>query len=432
MQALFEINEGVRGPELSAELVARDNVAGMPKQNLQHLKRLPLERKAGTPFAQFARAGIEFERAETQQTRGWMARLIVVHQNSAQATTEWLPPIPLRAIIQPFGRVLRMKGSRKLRLSARTLLAIASITVVLAARASATDVPQDAIRGEEHYVMRDGLRIYLWEKYLPGRIGSLAQTGKVVLLVHGGTRSGRSLYDVQIRDYSLMDYLAQHDYDVWAIDIHGYGHSDKPDDWVDAKSAAADISAGVEYITKLRGVSKVDLLGCSAGTQRAGLYAMEHPERVARLILYAGFWKGSEEFREMNRKRLENGGQPLPRTRPTTEADFLDGFVTGQFEQDVVDESVRVGMQNDRQRPNVFAEYAKLPILDPKRIVVPTLIIFGVKDFAANDADLLPFFEQLNTHDKSYVVLPDSGHMMILERGHRQLQHEILSFLDRP
>ena len=33
----------------------------------------------------------------------------------------------------------------------------------------------------------------------------------------------------QIRDYSLMDLLATNGYDVWAIDIHGYGHSDKTD-----------------------------------------------------------------------------------------------------------------------------------------------------------------------------------------------------------
>jgi pimeloyl-ACP methyl ester carboxylesterase len=42
--------------------------------------------------------------------------------------------------------------------------------------------------------------------------------------------------DLQIRDYSLMDLLAEHDYDVWAIDIHGYGRSDKPKDWIDARS----------------------------------------------------------------------------------------------------------------------------------------------------------------------------------------------------
>jgi hypothetical protein len=38
------------------------------------------------------------------------------------------------------------------------------------------------IRGKEHYVMRDGLRIYLWEKYRPDREGSFFRTGKVALL----------------------------------------------------------------------------------------------------------------------------------------------------------------------------------------------------------------------------------------------------------
>jgi len=321
-----------------------------------------------------------------------------------------------------------MKSTEKLRWPAPLVAA----SILIATVASAADLPKETVRGEEHYVTRDGIRLYLWEKYLPSRATSFAQTGKVVLLVHGGTRSGRSIYDLEIRDYSIMDFLAQHDYDVWSIDIHGYGHSDKTDDWVDAKSAAADIAAGVDYITRTRRISKIHLLGASAGTQRAGLYAMDHPEKVARLILHAPFWKGSEAFQELNRKRIENGGQPLPRRRPTTEQDFRDGFIPGQFEQDVVDESVKIGMQNDRERPNIFVEYAKLPILDPIRISVPTMIIFAEKDSIANDKDLLPFFEQLNTHDKSYVMLPEGGHMMILEKGHRRLQHDILSFLDQP
>jgi pimeloyl-ACP methyl ester carboxylesterase len=50
-----------------------------------------------------------------------------------------------------------------------------------------------------------------------------------------------------------MDFLAQNGYDVWAVDIHGYGHSEKTaNDWIDSHSAAADIAAAVEYITKLR------------------------------------------------------------------------------------------------------------------------------------------------------------------------------------
>ena len=187
-------------------------------------------------------------------------------------------------------------------------------------------------------------------------------------------------------------FSAQNGYDVWAIDIHGCGHSDKTaTDWIDSHSAATDIAAAVEYITKLRRVAKINLLGGSAGTQRAGVFTMDHPDKVAKLILYAGFWKGTAEFGEFNRKRIENGGQPLPRYRASTEQDFRDGFAQGQFQEDVVQESTKGGLQMDPQRPNIFVEWAKLPILDPARITVPTMIIHGEKDFAAKDEDLLPF-----------------------------------------
>jgi pimeloyl-ACP methyl ester carboxylesterase len=179
-------------------------------------------------------------------------------------------------------------------------------------------------------------------------------------------------------------------------------------------------------------VSKVNLLGGSAGSERAGVYAMDHPDKVAKLILYAGFWKGTAEFREFNRKRIENGGQPLPQYRATTEEDFRSDFIDGQFEEEVVEESVRVGLQMDPLRPNIFVEYKNLPILDPARITVPTMIIHGEHDRIANEEDLLPFYAQLATHDKQYVLLPNGGHMLILEKDHRRFQHEVLQFFDRP
>jgi pimeloyl-ACP methyl ester carboxylesterase len=236
-----------------------------------------------------------------------------------------------------------------------------------------------------------------------------------------------------------MDVLAKNGYDVWAIDIHGYGHSDKTDkDWSGVQSAAADIGAAVEYIAKLRGVSKVDLLGWSAGTQRAGLYAMQHPERVAKLILYAPHWKGTAQYREGVRKRIENGGKPLGQYRINTEVAARSDFVAGelardpQFEEDVVALYAREALQTDPKSPNAFIDNAHLPILDPLKITVPTMLIFGEYDYAAEEEDLLPFFSQLKTRDKQYVFLPHGGHALMLEKDHRRFQHEVLSFFDRP
>lgn len=295
------------------------------------------------------------------------------------------------------------------------------------------------ILGEAHYAMRDGLRIYLWEKHQAGLEDSFATSGKVALLVHGGTWSGRPDFDLQIRDYSLMDFLATNGYDVWAIDIHGYGHSDKTDkDWSGVQSAAADLDAAVEYIVKLRGVSSVNLLGWSAGTQRAGLYAMQHQERIRKLILYAPHWKGTADYRDRVRKRIENGGKPLGQYRVNTEAAARSDFVEGelaqhpQFEEDVVAFYAREALQTDPQSPNAFVDNANGPILDPQQIVVPTMLIFGEHDYVAKEEDLLPFFSQLKTRDKRYVLLPHGGHALMLEKDHRRFQHEVLGFFDRP
>jgi pimeloyl-ACP methyl ester carboxylesterase len=301
------------------------------------------------------------------------------------------------------------------------------------------DAPTNSISGKAHYAIRDGLRIYLWEKHATGLEDSFGVTGKVALLVHGGTWSGRPDFDLQIRDYSLMDFLAKNSYDVWAIDIHGYGHSDKTDkDWSGVQSAAADIDAAVEYITKLRDVDKIDLLGWSAGTQRAGLYAMQHPKRVAKLILYAPHWKGTAGYRDRVRKRIDNGGKPLGQYRRNTEAAARSDFVEGelarhpQFEEDVVALYVKEALQTDPKSPNAFVDNANLPILDPLQITVPTMVIFGEYDYAADERDLLPFFSQLKTRDKQYVFLPHGGHALMLEKDHRRFQQQVLSFFDRP
>ena len=76
------------------------------------------------------------------------------------------------------------------------------------------DAATNPISGKAHYASRDGLRIYLWEKYKAGLEDSFGISGKVALLVHGGTWSGRPDFDLQIRDYSLMDLLATNGYDV--------------------------------------------------------------------------------------------------------------------------------------------------------------------------------------------------------------------------
>jgi pimeloyl-ACP methyl ester carboxylesterase len=111
-----------------------------------------------------------------------------------------------------------------------------------------------------------------------------------------------------------MSYLAQAGFDVFSVDMTGYGRSarpapmndpcnlakDKQAGFVKAPCAASyphtltsiasdwnDIDAAVNYIRALRHVDRVSLVAWSRGGPRAGGYAAQHPERVRRLVVLA-------------------------------------------------------------------------------------------------------------------------------------------------
>jgi pimeloyl-ACP methyl ester carboxylesterase len=286
---------------------------------------------------------------------------------------------------------------------------------------------QGSVVGHDHFALRDGMRIHLWQKCLSGRESAAAERGKVALLIHGGTWSGRPDFDLQIRDYSFMDFLARNGYDAWAIDIHGYGQSDKSSkDWSDSASAALDLASAVEYICSLRKIPRVKMLGWSWGTQIAGIYAADHPDRIGRLILYGNVWKGPPDWRTI----------PLPTTgyRTNGEDDARSDFIPEQYEPDVVEAYVREALKTDPASPNgVLVDLStRLPLIDPERITIPTLVIRAEHDFASTPKEMLEFFDRLQSADKSYVCLPDGGHDIILEKGHRGFQQAVLAFFDRP
>lgn len=152
--------------------------------------------------------------------------------------------------------------------------------------------------------------------------GGNFREGRVVLMVHGGFWPSEIAFDLDHPilggpTYSWMEALAVAGFDVFAMDMTGYGHSSRPmmDDpgnlspehqalliprnlaavrepsypyrLVTTESEADDIDCVVEEIRALRGVEKVILIGWSGGGMRVGTYALRHPEKVARLIILA-------------------------------------------------------------------------------------------------------------------------------------------------
>src|SRR3954470_14395706 len=64
--------------------------------------------------------------------------------------------------------------------------------------------------------------------YLRERVKGTPDPNKVVLFVHGAGTPAEVSFDVPYADYSWMAYLANAGYDVFAVDMEGYGRSVRP------------------------------------------------------------------------------------------------------------------------------------------------------------------------------------------------------------
>jgi len=167
---------------------------------------------------------------------------------------------------------------RRVMRSLRTRLSIVfSLLAALTLVASGGADAQDTITGIEHWVPSvsavDGkpLKLFVWEKRQKDMdVKEYAKSGRVVLLAHGATTPGSLAFDFQLSSkteltYSLMNYLAERGFDVFALEYQNYGRSDKHECGicVSTQVAANDINAVVDYIRSQRSVERVYLLGWS-------------------------------------------------------------------------------------------------------------------------------------------------------------------------
>lgn len=162
-------------------------------------------------------------------------------------------------------------------------------------------------------------QLYMRERVRAAALSRAADLeGRVVLFVHGAGTPAEVAFDVPYADYSWMAYLAAAGFDVFSVDMTGYGRSTRPHVMNDPCNLAeddqralgigvavascepshtepattlvsdwADIDRVVEHIRALRGVERVSLVGWSLGGPRAGGYASRNPDNVDKIVLLA-------------------------------------------------------------------------------------------------------------------------------------------------
>ena len=293
------------------------------------------------------------------------------------------------------------------------------------------------ISGQEHWTQKGDVKLFLWEKTASREARNKLGT---VLFVHGSSMASQPTFDLQVpgRLYSsAMDCFAERGFDTWCVDMEGYGRSDKTRDIsCDIANGADDIAAATEYIMKTRGVKRFLVYGISSGALRAAMFAQRHPGRVARLALDAFVWTGEgsptlEERRKKLPQFLKMKRRPIDRAfvRSIFERDHpgcAEDKVIEAFAEAVIalDDSVPIGTYVDM--------CSKLPVVDPEKITVPTLIMRGQFDGIAGFDDLVEFFKRLPNPDKQFAVMAGISHASFQQINYLSVYHILHAFFSQP
>ncbi len=293
-----------------------------------------------------------------------------------------------------------------------------------------------AVTGEEHWTKKGDIRLFLWEKRAVG-----PRPGRGTLLfVHGSSMASQPTFDLHVTGRphsSVMDWFAQQGFDTWCVDMEGYGRSDKQRDInFDIANGADDLAAATDYIAKLRGTRQFMVYGISSGALRAALFAQRHPERVARLALDAFVWTGEgsptlaerrrklPEFQKKNRRPIDRAfvHSIFNRDHPgCAEEKVIEAFADAIL---ALDDSVPTGTYVDM--------CSKLPVVDPEKITVPTIVMRGEFDGIAGFDDLLEFFKRLPNADKQFAVMPGISHASFQQINYLMVYHILGSFFTQP
>jgi len=292
------------------------------------------------------------------------------------------------------------------------------------------------ISGQEHWTRKGDVKLFMWEKCA----GDPTHSVGTILFVHGSSMASQPTFDLDVpgrSDSSAMDWFARRGFDCWCVDMEGYGRSDKTrNNNAPIAQGADDCFAAVTYIQRLRGNRPVLAYGISSGALRAALFAERHPELVGRLALDAMVWTGEgsptlaerkkrlPEFQSKNRRPIDRAfvHSIFNRDHPGTAEDrVIDAFADAILS---LDDSVPTGTYVDM--------CSKLPIVDPVKITVPTLVMRGQWDGIASLDDLLKFFERLPNPDKHFAVMPGISHASFQQKNYQLVYHILWSFFTQP
>jgi pimeloyl-ACP methyl ester carboxylesterase len=301
-----------------------------------------------------------------------------------------------------------------------------------------------------------GIEIYVRNKR-PADMSSF-RPERTLLFVHGATYPAHAAFDLELDGLSWMEYIAARGYDVYLLDLRGYGKSTRPKEMdqppeanapiVRGTTAVKDIGAVVDFIRKRRGIARLNLMGWSWGTTLMATYTTQNAPKVERLVLYAPAWIRTTPslsrpagalgaYRMVTREQAKTRwytGVAEDKKAALIPAGWFDAWADATFASDPVGAKMNPpvlrapnGVQQDGDE---FFAVGK-PYYDPAKVTVPTLLVHAEwdRDTPAYMAQTL-FPLLVNAPGKRYVQLPEGTHHVMLEKNRLMLFEAVQAFLD--
>lgn len=279
----------------------------------------------------------------------------------------------------------------------------------------------------------------------------------VALFVHGAGTPAEVAFDVPYQDYSWMAYLAHAGFDVFSMDMTGYGRSTRPAAMNDPCNLSSmqqaafvpalisapcpatyphqmttlasdwhDIDAVVDHIRALRHVDKVSLLAWSLGGPRAAGYAAQHADKIARLVLLAPAYNRAAKaaapaqvpaegaaFNTQSREEFIAGWDRQVGCADQYEAGTRDSVWSEMLASDPVGATWGTGV---RRAPQVTTwGWTQAVVMKTQ---IPTLMVSGVHDKQVNPDRVRELYTDLGAPKKIFIDLACSSHNAMWEKNH--------------
>ncbi|MCC7007227.1 MAG: alpha/beta fold hydrolase [Acidobacteria bacterium] len=275
---------------------------------------------------------------------------------------------------------------------------------------------------ERFTVVSDGHPLAVWAR-------RPASPRAAMVLVHGRTWSSLPDFDLQVPGLqrSTLAALARNGIAAYAVDLRGYGETKRDaTGWLTPRRSAADIVNVLNWVAQqYPGLPKPALLGWSRGAVVSMLAAQTAPRSLSALIVYGFAFDPDLDFVD-----ADPPAKPamIRNTAKDAASDFVSPKVTPQA---VVDAFVAQALRSDPVSMDLRND-GELNAIDPARIAMPTLLIFGERDVNVPPMDGAKLFARLGTADKQMVELPGADHVAHLEDTHDAWMAAVVNFVTRP